>query len=145
MGIDNEISERGVIPCPVTGRRRAQTASLFWFAKSNTDNCSPLLFFTLLQGSTPLTNFANYPHCFGTAFTSDVMSQLNSRERGAASDSKNPDPYCSSCFTYIIITCITKGLTPPPPSCVTSFMNAPLSTWLWNDFSRLIWNTFKSD
>ena len=26
----------------------------------------------------------NYPHCFGTAFNSDVMSQLFSWERGGA-------------------------------------------------------------
>ena len=41
----------------------------------------------------PLTNSLNYPHCFGTAYASDVTSQPNSRERGGASDSKNPDPY----------------------------------------------------
>ena len=33
------------------------------------------------------------PICFGTAFTSDFMSQLDSRERGGALDTKNPDPY----------------------------------------------------
>ena len=32
---------------------------------------------------------------FGTAFPSDVTSQLLSRERGGASDTKNPDPYYS--------------------------------------------------
>ena len=31
--------------------------------------------------------------CLSTAFTSDVTSQLNRRERGGASDSKKPDPY----------------------------------------------------
>ena len=47
-----------------------------------------------LQGSTPtLTNFINHPLYFLTAFRSDVMSQLNSRERGGASDWKNPEPY----------------------------------------------------
>ena len=51
------------------------------------ENFSPSLFFTLFQGSNPpLTNFFTYPHCFVTAFTSDVTSQLNSRERGGASD-----------------------------------------------------------
>ena len=37
----------------------------------------------------------NHSICFGTAFTSDVMSQLNSREREGAADTKNPDPYYS--------------------------------------------------
>ena len=36
-----------------------------------------------------------FPHSFGTAFTSDVPSQLSSRERGEAPDTKNPDPYYS--------------------------------------------------
>ena len=40
------------------------------------------LFPLFYQGSTP------FPHCFGTAFTSDVTSQPNSKERGGASDSK---------------------------------------------------------
>ena len=33
--------------------------------------------------------------CFGTAFTSDVTAQLNSRKRGGAPDTKKPDPYYS--------------------------------------------------
>ena len=32
-------------------------------------------------------------YCFDTAFTSDVTAQLNSRERGGAPDTKNPDLY----------------------------------------------------
>ena len=59
------------------------------------ENFSPSLFFTLLQGS-----FVTYPHCFGTAFTSNVTSQLNSREREGASDSKNPDPYYCLIWSY---------------------------------------------
>ena len=31
--------------------------------------------------------------CFGTAVTSDVTAQLNSRERGGVPDTKNPDLY----------------------------------------------------
>ena len=67
------------------------------------ENFSPLLFSTLLQGSNPpLTNFVTYPHCFGTAFTSDITSQLNSRERFRL---KKPRPlllghstsYCTYC------------------------------------------------
>ena len=42
---------------------------------------------------TALTNFVTYTLCFLTAFPSDVMSQLFGRERGGASDSKNPDLY----------------------------------------------------
>ena len=61
---------------------------------------SPSLFLTSLQGSTPLANFVTYPHCFGTAFTSDITSKPNSREKGGASDSKNPDPYY---YTFIVI------------------------------------------
>ena len=37
------------------------------------------------------------PHCFGTASTSDGTAQLFSRERGGASDTKNPDPYYYTC------------------------------------------------
>ena len=35
---------------------------------------------------------AGIKNCFGTASTSDVTAQLFSRERGGASDMKNPDP-----------------------------------------------------
>ena len=34
----NKISERGVLPCPITYEQRAQTLSLFWCTQSNTDN-----------------------------------------------------------------------------------------------------------
>ena len=48
------------------------------------------LFCIPLQGSTPpLTNIVTYPHCFDTAFTSNVTPQPNSRERGGASDSSS--------------------------------------------------------
>ena len=57
---------------------------------------SPSLFLTSLQVSTlPLFNFVTYPLCFLTAFSSDVMSQLFSRERWGASDPKNPALYYS--------------------------------------------------
>ena len=46
----------------------------------------------------PLTNFVNYPLCFLTAFCSDVISRLFSKERGGASDSKNPDLYTEGCM-----------------------------------------------
>ena len=66
---------RGLLPCPVTGKQRAQTASLFGV-------------------------YRVIRTCFGAAFTSDVTSQLNTRERGGASDSKNPDPYYGQFDNY---------------------------------------------
>ena len=41
----------------------------------------------------------NYPHCFGAAITSDVMSQLFSWKRGGAQDPKKPAPY------YLVVKC----------------------------------------
>ena len=52
---------------------------------------------------------------FGTAFTSDVTSQPNRRERGGASDSKNPDPHYScngswikKCLSKLVMDCKDK-------------------------------------
>ena len=51
------------------------------------EDISPSLSITSLQDSTlPLTNFFTYPLCFLTAYSSDVKSQLFSRESGGASD-----------------------------------------------------------
>ena len=78
--------------------RRSVHMSVLLCVHQKRETSSPLLFLILLQGSTPpLTNSVTSPHCFGTAFTSDVTSQLNSREREGALDSKNPY-YWSSCF-----------------------------------------------
>ena len=66
---------------------------------------SPLFFFISLQGNTlPLTNYVTSPHCFDSAFTSDVTSQLIKRERGGALDSKDPDPYYLSLICLVTIT-----------------------------------------
>ena len=57
------------------------------------ENFSPLLFFTfVLRQHPPLTNFITYPHCFGTAFISDVTSKPNSRERRRSCGFKKPRP-----------------------------------------------------
>ena len=72
MGIGNKISEKGVLPWSKVKKSEGEKFSLFWCTQS----------------------------CFGTAFTSDVTSQLNNRERGRALDSKNPDPYY--CVTIVI-------------------------------------------
>ena len=74
--------------------RESVHMSVLLYMHQKRENFSPSLFFTLFQGSTPpFTNFITCPHCFGTAFTSDVTPQSNSWEKGGASDSKNPDPY----------------------------------------------------
>ena len=66
---------------------------------------SPLFFFISLQGNTlPLTNYVTSPHCFDSAYTSDVTSQLIKRERGGALDSKDPDPYYLSLICLVTIT-----------------------------------------
>ena len=44
----------------------------------------------------------------------------------------------STYLTYILIPSIANELTPPPPTCVTSFMNAPLFELQDN----LPWNCF---
>ena len=64
--------------------------SVLLYVHQKRENFSPSLFFFLLQGSTPLSLSSMF---VAAAFTSDVKSQLNSRERGGASDSKNPNPY----------------------------------------------------
>ena len=49
----------------------------------------PFAFLNFAAGSAlppPLTNLITYPLCFLTANSSDVTSQLNSSERGGASD-----------------------------------------------------------
>ena len=49
----------------------------------------------LFYQGTLVTFCITFPLCFGTASTSNVTAKLNSRERGGASDTKNPDPYYS--------------------------------------------------
>ena len=60
-----------------------------------------------------VTNGITFPHCFGTASTSDVTSQLLSWERGGAPDMKNPDPYylglvISICVLHFYLLKATK-------------------------------------
>ena len=59
----------------------------------------------------PLTNFITYPLCFLTAYSFDVASQLFSRERGGASDSKNPDLYYSYFYlSFVSIFCMLVAI-----------------------------------
>ena len=57
-----------------------------------------MAYYNITNGRSSILVYHFLQHaCFGTASTSDVTSQLNSRERGGALDTKNPDPYYSEC------------------------------------------------
>ena len=103
IGPKNKITDGRIIIYQILGRlmnclKHQQVFTYVWVTL-----CTPekgkIFPFPLPNFSTkqhPLNNFVSYPLCFLTAFCSDVTSQLFCRERGGASDSKNPDlHYCN--------------------------------------------------
>ena len=74
-----------------------------------------------------ISNFVTYPLCFLAAYSSDVTSQLFSREREGASDSKNPDLYYLPDFRSPTLSSLSR-VSPQKQNFPYMYRQSPVKT-----------------